>query len=132
MKKVLCVLLILVICLSMAVTVFATEGDFVSSPGESGSPCDHEHTKIENKKDATCNKDGYTGDEVCTECGEIIKKGKVIPKLGHKFVDGVCTICGASDVPKTGDHNNMILWVVLMVMSAAALSVVTSACRKNA
>ena len=36
-------------------------------------------TEIQNAKEATCTEDGYTGDEVCTVCGEIVKEGQVIP-----------------------------------------------------
>ena len=30
-------------------------------------------------KEATCTEDGYTGDEICTVCGETVKQGEVIP-----------------------------------------------------
>ena len=36
-------------------------------------------TELRNAKEATCTEDGYTGDEVCTVCGEIMKQGEVIP-----------------------------------------------------
>ena len=36
-------------------------------------------TELRNAKEATCTEDGYTGDEVCTICGEIMKQGEVIP-----------------------------------------------------
>ena len=36
-------------------------------------------TELRNAKEATCTEDGYTGDEVCTTCGEIVKRGEVIP-----------------------------------------------------
>ncbi len=32
-------------------------------------------TELRNAKEATCTEDGYTGDEVCTVCGEIVKRG---------------------------------------------------------
>ena len=32
---------------------------------------------------ATCTTDGYTGDQVCSICGEIVKKGEIIPAKGH-------------------------------------------------
>ena len=35
--------------------------------------------ELRNAKEATCTEDGYTGDEVCTTCGEIVKRGEVIP-----------------------------------------------------
>ena len=132
MRKVISILLVLAVCLSMAVTCFAN-GDFVKSPGEDGTPCDHEHTKVVGKKDPTCTEPGYTGDIVCEDCGEVIEKGEYIPAGGHQFnEDGICEICGASDVPKTGDTSNVILWAILMVVSAAALVVIVSKRRKAA
>ncbi len=67
-------------------------------------------TELQNAKDATCTENGYTGDKVCTVCGETVEKGTEIPALGHKTeirgqkpatctedgYDGdlVCTVCG--------------------------------------
>lgn len=45
-------------------------------------PCDHKNTEIRNAKDATCTKDGYTGDTYCSVCNELLKQGKEIPKTG--------------------------------------------------
>ena len=42
----------------------------------------------------TCTEDGYTGDEVCTVCGETIKEGEVIPATGHHFKGNTCPDCG--------------------------------------
>ena len=77
----------------------------------SGAPsCSHENTELRNVKEATCTEDGYTGDEVCTVCGEIVKQGETIPATSHKTElrnakeatctedgytgDEVCTVCG--------------------------------------
>ena len=65
--------------------------------------------ELKNAKPATCTEDGYTGDEVCKVCGEVITKGQVIPATGHKTQlvnakaatctedgytgDEVCTVC---------------------------------------
>lgn len=133
MKKAINILLVLVICLSMAVTAFATDDGFVSSPGEDGTPCDHSQTSLQGKKDPTCTASGHTGKLVCDICGEVLDEGSELPPLGHKFnEDGICTVCGASNVPKTGDESNMILWIGLMAMSAAALVTVTGIRRKEA
>ena len=67
-------------------------------------------TQLVGAKAATCTEDGYTGDEVCTVCGETVKKGEVIPATGHDTQlvgakpatctqdgytgDEVCTVCG--------------------------------------
>lgn len=56
----------------------------------------HKLTKIESKA-ATCTEEGYTGDEVCKVCGEVVEQGKTIPKLAHNYQDGRCSECGAID-----------------------------------
>ena len=58
--------------------------------------CAHENTELKNAADATCTKDGYTGDAVCSDCGEVITAGEVIPALGHNYqevetIDAECT-----------------------------------------
>ena len=137
MKKAISILLVLVICLSMTLTVFATNGngavddDFVISPGEGGISCDHEHTSGDQKKDPTCTEDGYYDRVICEDCGEIVEPGKIIPSTGHEYKDGVCTICDDVYEPTTGDIS-VVLWVVLMVLAAAALVVVTVLYRKKA
>ena len=46
--------------------------------------CDHsEGTEVRDKKAATCTQFGYTGDTVCTECGEVLTAGKDIKPTGH-------------------------------------------------
>ena len=41
-------------------------------------------TEIINAKEATETEDGYTGDTVCSGCGEVLKAGEVIPKTGEE------------------------------------------------
>ena len=43
--------------------------------------------KLTGAKDATCTEPGYTGDMVCTRCGEVHSKGEEIPVLGHDYGD---------------------------------------------
>lgn len=45
---------------------------------------EHGDTSIINKKDATCEEKGYTGDEICDECGAVVKTGEEIKMLDHK------------------------------------------------
>ena len=82
-------------------------------------------TQLVGAKAATCTEDGYTGDEVCTVCQEIVKKGEVIPATGHDTQlmgaksatctedgytgDEVCKTCGETVtkgevVKATGHH----------------------------
>jgi len=131
MKKVVNLLLVVVLCVAFSVTAFATDG-FVSSPGEEGTPCDHEKTELVDKVEPTCTKAGYTGDLVCAECGEVVEEGSEIPATGHLFENGVCCICGVPDVPKTGDNSQMMLWVSVMAVSAIAVVAVVFFSRKKA
>lgn len=86
----------------------------------------HEHvTKLVGATAATCTETGYTGDEVCSICSEVISQGETIPALGHKTAlcnaveptcteagytgDEVCTVCGevisqGETIPATGHH----------------------------
>ncbi len=57
----------------------------------------HQHvTELRNAEPATCTAPGYTGDEVCTVCGETISQGEVIEATGHHFKGSTCTDCGAT------------------------------------
>jgi len=45
--------------------------------------CDHSKgTEIRNAQDAVCKRNGYTGDEVCKECGYVVKEGSDIAAPG--------------------------------------------------
>lgn len=48
----------------------------------------HQHTKLINKKDATCEEKGYSGDTYCEDCKQIIKTGKAINQTGHDWDKG--------------------------------------------
>lgn len=76
--------------------------------------CRHSEKELVGKVDATCTEAGYSGDQVCKECGEVVTAGKTIPALGHAWDAGVvqtpatetsegtklytCTRCGESEV----------------------------------
>ena len=51
---------------------------------------DHE-TELRNKKDASCKEEGYTGDEVCKNCNQVIKAGQTIAKTEHSWNEGTVT-----------------------------------------
>ena len=50
-----------------------------------------------NATPATCTEEGYTGDTVCSVCGELIEEGIDIEKLPHNYEKGKCTMCGEDD-----------------------------------
>jgi hypothetical protein len=104
MKKLIGLFLILAFCVCIAVPAFAAEGDDSYTPSPSmPSACEHTSTKLVGQKDATCTEEGYTGDQVCDNCTEVLAQGEVIPALGHNFVEGICSNCGAEEeAPKNG------------------------------
>ena len=66
------------------------------------APCTHENTETKNAVAATCTEDGYTGDTVCTDCGETLQTGSVIPATGHTVVtdaavEATCTTDGKTE-----------------------------------
>ena len=54
-------------------------------------------------EDASCGKEGYTGDKVCKDCGYVLEKGQIVPATGKHAADEwtanatdhwhVCTVC---------------------------------------
>ena len=51
----------------------------------------HPNTELKNAKEATCSKEGYTGDKICKDCGKTIESGKTIPKKEHSWDAGKVT-----------------------------------------
>ena len=114
---------------------------------KAGTALGHKAVKTE-AKEATCTSEGYTGDKVCKECGEVLEKGEVIPMLAHSYKDGKCTECGAADpdykpvspadpaapdkgqgnsdkggnAPGTNDHSSLTLWFLLLTASGCILT----------
>jgi len=54
--------------------------------------CDHAETIIDGAFDATCTEPGFSGNEVCAACGEIIVPGTEIAALGHTAGDKVTVV----------------------------------------
>ena len=95
-------------------------------------------TKYTVDKEPTCTEDGIKSIHCltpgCTERKDI----QVIPKLGHSYADGKCTVCGAADPdyagkdvsssqseassPKTDDSTNFVLLLTIILTIAAALT----------
>ena len=72
--------------------------DYVSAVGHK--------THLQNAKAAGCMTGGYTGDIICTRCGDMTQAGKTVAATGHKFFGGVCSVCGtkgAEAVPEFDD-----------------------------
>ena len=58
---------------------------------ESIPKTDHLAIMVQNERTASCLEEGYTGDEICLDCGETVKKGTIIPKTDHTWDGGVVT-----------------------------------------
>ena len=113
MKKLICLFLVLTFCACFALPAFAADdGGFAPSPTTPPAACEHTSTSIVGQKDATCTSEGYTGDEVCDNCSEVLTEGEVIPVLEHSFVDGVCENCGAEE---ESDGFNF-WWIILIIL----------------
>ena len=71
---------------------------------ENAEVCEHANATTEGAVDATCTTEGATGATVCPDCGVTIQANEVIPALGHDYVDGICSVCGAEKpaTPTTG------------------------------
>lgn len=69
--------------------ITATCGDF--SATKTIQVAGHPNTELKNAKEATCSKEGYTGDKICKDCGKTIEAGKTIPKKEHSWDAGKVT-----------------------------------------
>ncbi|MBQ8856520.1 MAG: DUF4982 domain-containing protein [Lachnospiraceae bacterium] len=74
--------------------------------------CTHTNTTVQGVAAATCTAEGYTGDTICTDCGETVTVGTVIAKKAHTTEvrnavpatcttegytgDTVCTVCNTT------------------------------------
>ena len=81
----------------MTYTAIFTEEWAVEQTKTEGIPANGHSLTTTGAKEPTCTEDGYTGDEVCTVCGEVVTAGEVIPATGHHYVNGYCTECGQRD-----------------------------------
>ena len=51
----------------------------------------HPNVELKNAKEATCSEEGYTGDQICKDCGVIVENGKTISKKEHSWDSGKVT-----------------------------------------
>ena len=73
-------------------------------------PATGHNAPLTGAKDATCTEDGSTGERICTECKAILQIAQVIKATGHNYVNGKCTVCGASkpSAPVVHRHTEVI------------------------
>ncbi|MBQ9784347.1 MAG: endonuclease [Clostridia bacterium] len=104
--------------------------------GGSGT-CEHQSTEIRGASMPDCQQDGHTGSTYCSDCGELLSAGSVIPALGHVFgepeviveateqaggtVKKVCTVCSSlvfEDTPKLAATEASDNTVVIIAVAA--------------
>ena len=69
--------------------------------------CGHYVTQTTGKVSATCTANGYTGDLVCYSCGIVITEGVSTDMIPHRFVSGVCAVCGTSQPVECDTHSDV-------------------------
>ena len=73
--------------------------------------CEHTDTELVGAKDATETEEGYTGDKVCTKCGETVEKGTTIPKV--------------EVVPPAPTGDALIIVIAVVLVAGAALMLIS-------
>ena len=94
--------------------VALTEADIVIPAAGHGA------TEIRNRVEPTKTANGYTGDEYCTVCNELVKRGTVIP----------ATASSETNFPQTGDNSILALCVFLLFVSGGA-GILTTVCGRK-
>lgn len=110
--------------------VFSTDHFSTYVIAQANETCQHSNTQTINVSEPDCTHDGYTGDLICSDCGEIIEHGQVIDKTGHSFNNGKCTVCGEKDpnykpvTPDTGCILRTALHICILTTATIALIII--------
>ncbi len=109
-------------CISKAVCqVCQSEYGELNSNKHAGEVC------VLNKKDATVNEQGYTGDKVCSSCNVVLEKGVVIPVLGNSAsnitinIDGNNNILGDNSALNLNSNSGFIILIVILSINTLLL-----------
>ena len=95
--------------------------------GTGDTGCKHVNTSTVGAQKASCEASGYTGDTVCSDCGETVREGSAISATGHSFGAWVtdtednlqrrtCSECGkeetgnitGADTPCSHEHTETV------------------------
>lgn len=79
-----------------AYTVLAPAGtenlqdDYPDVPSEiMVTDCEHKNTELRNAEAADCQREGYSGDIYCVNCGMLLKKGNATPTADHNWQESI-------------------------------------------
>lgn len=79
-------------------------------------PDTHSNLELRNDVEATTEKEGYTGDVYCKDCGKLVEKGEVIAKLEKEPSKEENQ---DPTKPNTADNSHIVLWGSLVVITLA-------------
>ncbi len=80
---------------------YSSDGDDKCDVCFAKMDCVHRDVDTANKKEATCTEAGYTGDEICADCGAVIRYGVATESLGE-HVYGEWTVIKAAVGSESG------------------------------
>lgn len=98
--------------------------------------CDHSVRTVRGKKEATCTDEGYIGDTVCQECGEVLTTGKATDMVAHTYTEVVtpptetsqgytthtCTVCGYKYKDNYTDYECQHMYSAVVTIEPTPLS----------
>ena len=101
--------------------------EICSTPYGELNPNNHINTELKNVVEATTEKEGYTGDIYCKDCGALVKEGEVIPVVEENPQE--TTNNNEKETtdptrPQTDDISNIYLWISLLVISGICFIVI--------
>ena len=99
------------------------------------NPDNHINTEVRGKVEATTEKEGYTGDIYCKDCGVLVQEGKVVPVLEEPAEENPQEPTNSEEEnkqeettdptrPQTDDISHITLWVSLLVISGICFIVI--------
>ena len=77
--------------------IAANKLDYTKPLDKPSEECKHTDVSVQNEEKASCTKAGYSGDQICEDCGVVIQEGTEIPATDHVYADGFCKICSKTD-----------------------------------
>jgi len=77
--------------------VYCPDCDAYLSGHEEIPAINHEQAYEETGEAPTCTEAGYEDRLYCPDCDEYLEEQVILPATGHSYVNGVCSVCGASE-----------------------------------
>ena len=82
----------------------ATVRPTVAGVDTSEIPCHHDHLRLTNAVEATCQRVGYSGDYMCEDCGACVEQGVSLPYASHLEGAGIVRVAPTEDATGLMDY----------------------------